>query len=862
MEAFRRSSFYALLGALLVTLDVASGQADVTVTVLDCVEATQYVQRGEIHRFSCEIQIDPSFPASSQPTVVWVKGGQGDGNAADFQPIEDVLPEFDIPNATYPTENTVRGEMEGEFTNTSAFGNYEARFTDATGRLFHTAMFTVVEASVPESPRPLENSAFQSVIKLEWQSITSQPPVTNYEIEFRKVSRLDNSTSAWRTNNNPARPNPFQIALFSTVSPFSRYQFRMRAQNAIGFSDYSGILVVETLPNSPKAPVRLQVVNTSQTTVTLQWQLSPEHRESDGIIEFYTVVYDTVNSTQSGGKQEQPVQVPRVNNITIATITGLTKGTEYEFRVKGSNGPYQTPLSSPLRVMTNSSVPGNYSSLSVAAIGHNFLLLELGNIDDGGSPLTKLILHRRTSRFGVESGEWILHSTIISPGEASHVMVSDLRENATYRFRLNVHNQNGKGRPASFTDLITTLVQEDVSDVANVSFTKVSPFSFHVHWPSAECPTRRSPVDERFRTMRSEYGVCTHDDVLNAVRPVLGYAVQYRLKGSSKWLVSAADLAVLTSAGSSLDHIIGQLLEDTEYEVRVLARDIYGPSPGMEVFTVRTHKGTPSRPRIVKLEQDGGRVVVHWELQAPGDNEYPVSTIYAKLLDSEGKVLNRTEIAVRQGSLTGTAPLAGLLANLQYTVVLEGKNTFGQATVSQQFKSSADAPPSGTPPPEIHIHSTRKPSSLSQTNLIIIIVASVLAPTLLLVLNLIMICACRRRRDLNRKRVWNVDNVTPPPPAQPSPPPPAWSMSADNVSKVDPAVPPGLAQRSAWDNRVHTQSGFESTTSLPAIMDTQDRRGLADLDEETAHASNIPTTFTSFGVDSPEHLPPPPLVTS
>ena len=84
-------------------------------------------------------------------------------------------------------------------------------------------------------------------------------------------------------------------------------------------------------------------------------QLSPEHRESDGIIEFYTVVYDTVNSTQSGGKQEQPVQVPRVNNITIATITGLTKGTEYEFRVKGSNGPYQTPLSSPLRVMTNSS---------------------------------------------------------------------------------------------------------------------------------------------------------------------------------------------------------------------------------------------------------------------------------------------------------------------------------------------------------------------------------------------------------------------------------------------------------------------------------------------------------------------------
>ena len=45
--------------------------------------------------------------------------------------------------------------------------------------------------------------------------------------------------------------------------------------------------------------------------------------------------------------------------------------------------------------------------------------------------------------------------------------------------------------------------------------------------------------------------------------------------------------------------------------------------------------GTPSRPRIVKLEQDGGRVVVHWELQAPGDNEYPVSTIYAKLLDSE-----------------------------------------------------------------------------------------------------------------------------------------------------------------------------------------------------------------------------------
>ena len=58
----------------------------------------------------------------------------------------------------------------------------------------------------------------------------------------------------------------------------------------------------------------------------------------------------------------------------------------------------------------------------------------------------------------------------------------------------------------------------------------------------------------------------------------------------------------------------------------------------------------------------------------------------------------------------------------------------------------------------LHLHqiyfvvTSKQPSTLSNTNPIIIIAANVLAPTILLTLNLILICCCRRWRKELRKR--------------------------------------------------------------------------------------------------------------
>ena len=56
-----------------------------------------------------------------------------------------------------------------------------------------------------------------------------------------------------------------------------------------------------------------------------------------------------------------------------------------------------------------------------------------------------------------DHGEWTFHSTLQSPPK-THLMIRELQENSTYQFRIVVHNRNGKGRPTSFSDFVTTKV--------------------------------------------------------------------------------------------------------------------------------------------------------------------------------------------------------------------------------------------------------------------------------------------------------------------------------------------------------------------------------------------------------------------
>ena len=66
--------------------------------------------------------------------------------------------------------------------------------------------------------------------------------------------------------------------------------------------------------------------------------------------------------------------------------------------------------------------------------------------------------------------------------------------------------------------------------------------------------------------------------------------------------------------------------------------------------------------------------------------------------------------------------------------------------------AAGDAPLPPTSSPDIFVVSSKQPSTLSNTNPIIIIASNVLAPTILLTLNLILICCCRRWRKELRKR--------------------------------------------------------------------------------------------------------------
>jgi len=97
-------------------------------------------------------------------------------------------------------------------------------------------------------------------------------------------------------------------------------------------SDGSANFALPTIPRDPGAPSTPTISNVEQTTVDLAWSQNP----ADGLpVTLYTISYGT--ATDATGNTTTTAN-------TIKTITGLSPGVKYYFKVKATNtvgtGPY------------------------------------------------------------------------------------------------------------------------------------------------------------------------------------------------------------------------------------------------------------------------------------------------------------------------------------------------------------------------------------------------------------------------------------------------------------------------------------------------------------------------------------------
>ena len=246
-------------------------------------------------------------------------------------------------------------------------------------------------------------------------------PITMYEVRYR-----DTDDTAW---TDVTAFGPLVRTWTSpTLTRDEEYEFQMRAQNELGWNTWSTsqtTTITQAVPSTPGAPIlrrrgsgginaswRAPNANGSPITAyQLQYKLSS------------AAGWTTASSTITG---------------TNYTVTGLTIGSTYDFRVRARNvgGWSQYSDTSSLATASSPGAPtwGNFTTAT-----RSLTLRWTAPSSNGGSAVTGYEIEYRRGT----SGSW---TDGPDPGaNATSRTISSLNPNTTYQFRIRAVNSVGSG---------------------------------------------------------------------------------------------------------------------------------------------------------------------------------------------------------------------------------------------------------------------------------------------------------------------------------------------------------------------------------------------------------------------------------
>ncbi|XP_067934437.1 twitchin-like [Watersipora subatra] len=215
--------------------------------------------------------------------------------------------------------------------------------------------------------------------------------------------------------------------------------------------------------------------------------------------------------------------------------------------VRGDTGPYKLVLTNPSGSV-ETEVKVNVLDVPAAPegpidfkdmMGDSMTLTWNAPKDNGGSDITNYVVEKKP----VGANKWSKVNSFV-PG--THCPVKNLEVGKQYEFRVVAENQFGQSAPLITTEPITAKHPFDVPDKpGKPEALETTPNSITLEW---EAPRR------------------------NGGNPIVGYMVEKRLKGETKWAKASRELIKDESMTAR------NLLPNKEYEFRVCAVNEAGPS--------------------------------------------------------------------------------------------------------------------------------------------------------------------------------------------------------------------------------------------------------------------------------------------
>ncbi|MSW98761.1 MAG: hypothetical protein F2519_04800 [Actinobacteria bacterium] len=281
------------------------------------------VQYGELYEQTIAFPTAPRAVAVSPLSttsffVSWsVPTSAGDGAITDY--VIETSTNLSTWNtykhsASTSTNVTFAGLTQGasyyyRITPVSAWGNGDS----VTSRAF-------IPGPAPRAPTSLVATAGNAQVILTWNSVVETSPIQTYYVE----SSIDAGVTYIAFGHNATTDTTIAV---TGLSNGSSYLFRVRgvSDGGYGTPTVSSAAIPRTTPDAPT----FVWGNTTTTVVSLAWQ-APSFNGGSAITD-YVIRY----SSNAGGSWT--TYIDSVTAADTATITGLTNGVNYLFRVAAKN---------------------------------------------------------------------------------------------------------------------------------------------------------------------------------------------------------------------------------------------------------------------------------------------------------------------------------------------------------------------------------------------------------------------------------------------------------------------------------------------------------------------------------------------
>ncbi len=332
-----------------------------------------------------------------------------------------------IAFGTAATTQTITGLTNGTaYTFRVKATNAAGTGTDSTAS---AAITPVAPAGVPGTPTGVTGTPGNAQVALSWAAPASNggSPITGYRV----------TPYIGATAQTPVVfASPATSQTITGLTNGTAYTFRVEATNAVGTGSPSAASAASTPRTVPGAPTGV-TGTAGNAQVTLSWSAPASNGGSP--ITGYTV------TPSIGATAQTPIAFGTA--ATSQTITGLTNGTAYTFRVKATNAAGTGTDSAASAAVTPRTVPGAPTAVTGTPGNAQVTLSWSAPASNGGSPITGYTV---TPSIGATAQTPIAFGTA-----ATSQTITGLTNGTAYTFRVKATNAAGTGMDSAASAAIT-----------------------------------------------------------------------------------------------------------------------------------------------------------------------------------------------------------------------------------------------------------------------------------------------------------------------------------------------------------------------------------------------------------------------